>query len=535
VYDIECPSKETLDFFNLGFYDGEKYWNFRKIEDFLNHVTRKEYAGYRLFAHFGGRFDVHYVFDWLRAHAPEVEMEINCSGSSVISLTVRGRGARLRFTDSYRLLPKSLATLTHEFDVRHKKISGAEFTDRLYNEHDCRGLYEVLEQFFDAFDICSETIASHAMRVFRAKYLEKDIYQPNMEIENFCREAYSGGRCEIFRYDESEVNHYDVNSLYPSAMLESVPVEYLYESKHIPERSDLIGFFKAKIFYPDRYLPILPFHADKLYFPTGVFEGTFSSLDLKLAEREGAEVEILQGKIFLAEPILKEYALSMFALKQEAEREGKKGLRYVYKILNNSLYGKFGQRREQRSYCIDDGRAGLYPLPNGIAYYLSESRAAHILPHIAATITSRARAIQFDLLKRGKQWYTDTDSLFTSELYPVSDALGALHYEGRGTFHAYRLKEYKFNNEYKIKGLPRSKNEDAEKRAVEDKELAEKYLAGEMTLNERMRGWPESIRAGKETVARVIRPRFRREIMDKRARDGQYDTRPWSVQEILAS
>lgn len=534
MYDIETPGKESLDFHNVGFYDGEEYINFRSMAEFMNHIARKDYHGWRFFAHFGGRFDVHYVFDWIREHSPDTFMTINCAGSSVISLSVKKGEHWIRFSDSYRLLPKSLDTLTHEFDVKHKKLRGRSFTDELYNEHDCRGLYEVLEQFFDAFETCSETIASHAMRVFRSHYLHKDIYQPHRAVEEFCRAAYVGGRCEIYRFDEAEVNHYDVNSLYPSAMLAPVPIEYLYATKVLCETPNRIGFYRAQIKYPDCYMPILPFHSDKLYFPTGEFEGNFSSIDLQRAISEGAEVRILHGHVFHAENILKEYAENMFKLKQDAERAGNRGLRYVYKILNNSLYGKFGQRRQQRSFIVDDGRLGAFPLPNGLAWYLTESRSAHILPHIAATITSRARNIQFDLLKRGQQWYTDTDSLFTSALYAVDDALGSLHFEGRGKFRAYRLKEYKFNEEYKIKGLPRSKNEDDEARQREDRELAEKYLAGEMTFNERMKGWTESVRQGEKTVCRIIRPRIRREIVDKRARAGEYDTRPWRVAELIA-
>jgi hypothetical protein len=534
VYDIETLGKDSLEFHNCGFFDGETYTNFLSMEDFLCHCLRKQYNGWRFFAHFGGRFDVHFVFDWLRKMNPSLMMEINCSGSSVISLTIREGKNRWRFVDSYRLMPKSLATLTNDFDVQHKKLKGLDFTDELYNEHDCRGLYEVLEIFFDQFDICSETIASHAMRVFRQEFLSREIWQPNRETEDFIRRSYYGGRCEIFRYDRREVNHFDVNSLFPSAMCEPVPVEYLFESRELCDSQNRIGFYHASIDYPETYLPVLPFRAEKLYFPIGEFEGVFTSMELQKAINDGARVKIFRGKVFKAEPILRDYAESLFELKRQAEIDGKNGLRYITKILLNSLYGKFGQRREQRSFIVDDGRAGVYPLPNGLAWYLTESHAAHILPHISSTITARARLIQHDLLSQAKNWYTDTDSLFTTAVYPCDDKLGALHYEGKGVFQAYRLKEYFFNEEYKIKGLPRSRNDDAEKRKEEDRILAELYLAGEEIFSERMAGWAESIRAGLKTVRRVERPRHRLIVRDKRARIGD-DTRPWNVKELLAA
>ncbi len=462
-------------------------------------------------------------------------MEINCSGSAVISLTVHDSKHRWRFVDSYRLLPKSLATLTNDFDVKHKKLVGLDFTDRKYNEHDCRGLWEVLEIFFDSFAICSETIAAHAMRVYRTHFMKREIWQPHREIENFVRQAYAGGRCEIYRYDEAELNNYDVNSLFPCAMLEPVPVEYLFQSRELPGNSSRIGFYRATIDYPDCYLPVLPWHDEKLYFPVGKFEGTYTNMELERAMVDGAKVEISEGRVFAASPIMSDYALSLFEMKKQAEQDGLSGKRYIAKILMNSLYGKWGQRREQRCYFVDDGRIGVWPLANGIAYYEMESHAAHINPHIAATITARARLMQHALLCKARNWYTDTDSLFTDANYETGDSMGALHYEGSGKFQAYRLKEYRFNGEYKIKGLPRSKDSDAEKRKAIDFELAELYLAGKAPVQPRMAGWAESIRAGEQTVRRVWRPRKPGATMDKRARAGQFDTRPWNVSELGAA
>jgi hypothetical protein len=536
VYDIETPGIDSLEFYCCGFFDGEKYWNFKTMGDFLCHVLKKEYNGWRFFAHFGGRFDVHYVFDWLRANEPDTYMEINCSGSCVISLTIRQSRNRWRFCDSYRLLEASLATITKEFAVAHQKLKGRAFTDLEYNEYDCRGLYECLEIFFNQFEICSETIASHAMRVFRSRFMRTDLYQPHREIENFVRRSYCGGRCEIYRYDSAQLNHYDVNSLYPAAMLQPVPVEYLMQSRELPDDdSKRIGFYEAIIEQPETYLPVLPARLEKLYFPVGHFKGVFTSMELRAAIEAGAKVKILQGRVFLAEPIMREFTESLFEMKKQAELEGNNGKRWIMKKCLNSLYGKWGQRREQRAFIVDDGRAGLFPLPNGLAYYLMESHAAHILPHISAAITSRARLIIHGYLTQARSWYTDTDSLFTDSTLPVSADIGAMKFEGRGGFQAYRLKEYKFADEYKIKGLPRSKNENEAERLREDRELQERYLAGYVIEYERMIGWTESVRLGEKTVRRIVRPRQRLEIRDKRARDGPVDTRPWNVKELVAA
>ena len=415
--------------------------------------------------------------------------------------------------------------------------------DKEYNEYDCRGLYEVLEIFFDQFNICSETIASHSLRVFRRYFQHRDLYQPHRECEDFVRRAYCGGRCEIYRYDTAELNHYDINSLYPAAMRYPVPVEYLMQSRELPDNDDRrIGFFQAQITQPDTYLPILPFHLEKLFFPVGYFEGVFTSMELRAAISAGAKVKILQGRIFTAEPLLKDFVDELYKMKAQAESEGNAGKRYIMKKCVNSNYGKWGQRREQRTFLIDDGSEGLFPLPNGLAYRLAESHAAHILPHISAAVTSRARLMIHEYLLKARSWYTDTDSLFTDSDLPCSAEIGAMKFEGRGQFQAYRLKEYKFDDTYKIKGLPRSRyedpdgNEEREKaeRARLDKELAELYLAGHIVENERMRGWTESVRKGLPAVGRVTFPRTFHQLQDKRCREG-IDTRPWNVKELLAA
>jgi hypothetical protein len=486
----------------VGFYDGVDYHPFYNFGDFLTFVLRKRYHGWRFFAHFGGRFDVHYVFDWLREHEPSTHLEAICSGSCVIGLVVRIGRNRWKFVDSFRLMMASLERLTYDFDVQHKKLKGRKFTDEEYNRHDCMGLYEVLDQFFDIFDICSETIATHAMRVFRSKYLKKDIYQPSREVESFIRKTYFGGRCEIYRYDARQLYKYDVNSLYPAAMLDPVPIDYLWQSRKLPDHDNHIGFYRATVTYPERYLPVLPVKVDKLYFPTGRFEGYFTSPELRQAVQDGAGLKIHSGRIFHAEPLLAEYATDIYKMKQRAEREGKLGIRWTTKFLLNSLYGKFGQRRMQKTYLTDTGEIGLFPLPDGMAFRFIHSRASHIMPHIASTITARARLIIWDYLNKIKSWYTDTDSLFSSKKVPTADGLGGLKLEGRGKFQAHRLKEYNFE-----------------------------YMQGEEISFNRMAGFLESINAGQKTVRHVKQKKKRNQIREKRKRIGN-DTRPWDMIEL---
>lgn len=519
VYDIETLGKGDLTFYSVGFFDGETYCYFRDLDSFLDHVLTSRYRGYRIFAHYGGRFDVHYVFDYLRKKLPTAELAITCAGCNVIALQVRIGKNYWRFCDSYRLLPASLQTLTNDFDVEHKKLPFDSLSME-YNRHDCLGLYEVLAEFFALYGIQAETVASYAMRVFRSRFLRRSILLPSEEVEDFARQTYCGGRCEVYRWDAARVYHYDVNSLYPRAMLDPVPVEYLARSRRLVEDDRHIGFYRATVRYPERYLPVLPVRIMKLFFPVGRFSGYFTSLELRAAIEDGASVWIHEGRIFYAEAILKEYAEAIYRSKVKAEREEKKGARYVNKLLSNSLYGKFGQRRDQRVFMTDDGSPGLFPLPGGLAWKWEKSRAPHIMPQIASTVTSRSRLITLGYLGGGPVWYTDTDSLFTTSRHPTSDKIGALKLEGTGDFQAHRLKEYTFGGDMKAKGVPR------------DEALMRAYLAGDEIRYTRIAGFLESVRDGKSPVRHVEVTRRRGTVVEKRARDGK-DTRPWNFSELM--
>lgn len=526
----------------IGLYDSSDYYCFADLGDFYERVLRRRYSGFRFFAHFGGRFDVAYIFDHLRKYHPRTSFEFYCAGSSVISFTIHRGDSWWRFTDSYRLLPAGLFKLTHDFEaVRHKKQPFAP-TDWQYNMHDCLGLYELLEYFFGIWGVCSETLPAHTMKVWRAFYQDRAIPIPHRDVEDDCRRCYFGGRTEVFRYDEADVRKYDVNSLYPRAMIEPVPVEYIARSRELPDDDRRIGFYHAEVEYPeDVYVPCLPYKMEKLFFPVGRFDCYCTSMELRQAIEDGAKVSIKRGILFLAEPILAPYILDLHAQKQKAEAEGHMGARYVYKIMMNSFYGKFGQGRVRKAYKFDDGSTGLYPLENNpdICWYWTESQSPFIMPHIAAVITARARLITTEWLrlplrkKGGRIYYTDTDSLYTNRLVPDGHGLGEMAFEGRGRFRAVGLKEYLWEGKWSIKGVPTTRKDPRTGEKVYDGTLAERYMRGEEILIERRAGFMESIRRGLPTARRVIAKRQLARPVPKRCRVGD-DTRPWRVDELRA-
>jgi hypothetical protein len=284
VCDIEAY--KWIKFRILGVYGpNDFYQEFRCLRQFFNFLV-EDGQDKQIFAHFGGIYDFMFlmkqvVFD----HDDSFEVTtIIPRGSGVLSFDVIYRDTytnedgkelttivKLRFNDSSALLPFGLENLTKSFDVKHKKGKfdfekwDGKVTQELrdYLKDDCRGLYEVLTRFYNwpliARSGRASTIASQAMRVFRT-LMSEEIPPITGAVDDFVRKAYFGGRTEIFKpyYDDQKttLKTYDVNSLYPFAMLaHEYPTqrddrEFYYNPKKM-------GFWHVDVEVPDMYVPPL--------------------------------------------------------------------------------------------------------------------------------------------------------------------------------------------------------------------------------------------------------------------------------------
>ena len=510
----------------IGCFDGKDYYQFRNVPDFLNHIMRWEYRHWRWFAHFGGRYDLNFIYDYLATNVTNAKVSFYCSGSMVMAMDIRKGDCHARLCDSFRLLPASLRELTIAFDVKHKKTK-YDFEDMAYgrelleyNEQDCRGLYEVLETFFRETGMMSETFASHSLKVWRKDYLRQTIWKPRDSVSEFVRKGYHGGRVEVFKRQSDHLMCYDVNSMYPYVMREALPMEYIAESRRL--KDNYYGFVEAEITVPDCYIPVLPVRQEKLFFPVGRIRGVWSTEELQIAENYGTRIQrIIKAVYFKCEPILAEFVTKLYDLKKYATEP----TRTIAKYLLNSFYGKFGQAPVKRVYTTEnDAPARSFPImhpdgtPSGFAYYERESRAAYLLPHISAAVTSKAR---LHLLSRLNDniYYCDTDSVFTTDIIDTSKEIGGWSLVGEGECKFWQPKLYKFKGEWKAKGLDRKQSIDA-------------FVNGDINKVTRRKSIKEAMRDGSRATMDVIIEKRLRESRPKRAWISDNDTRPWNIKEL---
>lgn len=525
TWDVEAEDWWTLQV--IGCFDGKDYYWFRNVPDFLDHILRWKYRHWRWFAHFGGRYDLNFIYDYLRTR-PDVKVSFYCSGSMVMAMDIRKGDCHARLCDSFRLLPSALRSLTISFDVKHKKteydFTNMQFCRELleYNEQDCRGLYEVLEQFFEQTGMMSETFASHSLKVWRKDFLKERIWKPRDDISEFVRGSYHGGRVEVFKRQSPQLLCYDVNSMYPYVMRAELPMQYVAESRSL--KTNYFGFIDAEIIAPDCYIPVLPYRQEKLYFPIGKMRGIWTNEELMVAENFGYRIQkIYRAVYFRTAPILRDFVTKLYQLKKGAEEP----TRTIAKYLLNSFYGKFGQNPDKKVYCNEaDAPQGATPiltpdgLPSGFAYYERRSNAAYLLPHISSAVTSKAR---LHLLSRLNQniFYCDTDSVFTTDTLTTGDEIGEWSLVGEGECQFWQPKLYKFRGQWKAKGL------DTKTQSIDA------FVQGDINTVIRRKSIKEALRDGTDACMDVTTEKRLRDSRSKRAwLSNNQDTRPWDIKEL---
>jgi hypothetical protein len=105
--------------------------------------------------------------------------------------------------------------------------------------------------------------------LYPLKYLDKKFLDINIPIltnklDTIIRLAYIGGSTDYFYKYGENLKHYDVNSLYPKAMCNPMPIEILGEVVGSDVKlENVFGFCEAKITSPDNLsIPLLPCKVD---------------------------------------------------------------------------------------------------------------------------------------------------------------------------------------------------------------------------------------------------------------------------------
>lgn len=466
-------------FLVLGYYDGKEVKNFYAISDFIKFLFGNSEVPCDIFAHFGGRFDFLFLIQDVLENFPSLKIEdIIPMGSGMLSLTLRKGKKKITFRDSSALLPFSLKKITESFHVSHikqewdhSKTKGVTKKLLLYLEYDLKGLYESLEKYYSEELIKNAgfayTQAGQALKILRC-YIKEPICSLSNQLDSQLRPGFYGGRTEIFKpyyKGKKPLFCFDVNSLYPTAMLENeFPNEFEHETDTFEKNK--LGIYFCDVVMPPMYIPPLGItYKHKYIFPVGKFSGYFTSAEIEYSKTLGAKFKIKNGWIFSnGGKFFENFISSLYRIRKETTDPVRST---IAKLLMNSAYGRFALNRERENLVFDDGSCGLTPFKEikaGKNTYRLMLKDVDLKSFsniaIACFITSYARIYMHKLMMTApnEMYYTDTDSMYTTHEFTSSKELGALKLEDTVESACFLLpKTYIAGNKIVMKGFDKKK------------------------------------------------------------------------------
>ncbi len=447
------PSLPTMDIEALnwtipiavGFYDGIKYHEFIKekesqdvVWDFLTFL-RENYYGYKIYAHCASRFDNKFIMASLVQHGEKINLDMGL-------VSLKWEGPNICFEDSYLLVPMSLERAAHLFGAEEKKewdfslqLNPWEMGEKLgifrnYLKTDCMSLsqimFKVCELMGTTFGVMpSISLSTTAVKVFDKCFYDIDKISPNEEFEDFIRDAIYGGRNEVYCKYGEKINIYDIKSMYVSCYNEPVPIGQMRWIKPDIEKGTLC---EATVKVPkDLYIGPLPLRRHgKLIFPTGEFTSWWDTCELRNSLKFRVDVKIRRQLCAEEEPVMDSFGKFIGYIRGNKNDE-------FWKMFGLSVTGKLGQSRWRDDIKhISDIKdlQGWTPLDGDEKYFSTKRYVNGHMPYVKPAIDMRIRAkarikhLDFILgaMKKGKVFYGDTDSLYTTAKLPIGKQVGEL-------------------------------------------------------------------------------------------------------------
>lgn len=508
VFDTETAGlRGRPDAFVFGVVRGYMYTRvIYSVEEFIEEFEKPMYNKKYVFAH-----NAEYDLSVLYGNIYKMDNKAIFNGK-FISAT----NGNCLFADSLNIFPASVEKIGDlmgfpKLKIHRKFKEGAKNIkvtkkDIEYCIRDCDVVIKGLTEIFDKVGAVKITLAGLSLDFFRRSYLDFHI-DFNEKLSNNFFNSYFGGRTEAFKLGDMKAVAYDINSMYPFAMLNCIfpNPKYLKELKKMPDKDLFIRHFlgryegvaELKVNHKENYFGFLPIRKDgKLIFPVGIFSGWWNFNEIRLALKYGM-IEILEIKnITYSRKMESPFKKFVDALYTDRKNSGNELERLILKLLLNSLYGKFGQRKKSEHVYIEDIRKD-YPI---IDYYkaqgtllkikpfnserfdmflevlnLSQEKIYNSIPVFSSYITSYARGMLLENLEYYKNFdpvYCDTDSIFLeyNPEIPHSDELGGWKLEEKIITNIRGLKNYSYIADGKIidkiKGIPKKAKKVGENKYV---------------------------------------------------------------------
>jgi len=405
------------------------------IDNFIKFIM--EYPSpFVWYAHFA-QYDWRYIMDYIHDNKLHVNIGMRTDNDIYEIVIIRADKKKIIMRDSYALFNSSLEKMADSFcpeipklkiDIEHYDPTNQTHIE--YAKRDVLILLTAMPKIFALlrkhFDIePNATFAGTSLKGWQNTLEFTEIYNTseyNVQ-ELFIRQAYYGGIVFLTTTNtQTNCITLDINSSYPSIMLE-YGVPYGRVIKTTDYKCGKMGIYRCRVKAPDRLvIPIIPARnqAGQMRWYSGEFDTVCTNVELIFAANHGYEIlEIYEGLVF-EEVIFPFEKHISHCRKIRVEFKGGPE-EYLAKFMQNSLYGKFGSKRERRRiisvHDISDAdliKAVPYD-DAGKWYVLKElDEGMRTLPEWSVFITAHARIkLLTAAYSAGVEnvYYGDTDSL----------------------------------------------------------------------------------------------------------------------------
>ncbi len=347
------------------------------------------------------------------------------------------------FSTSLKILGKNVGV--EKLEVDFNKVSKKELN--IYCKQDVNILLQTWKKYLNWFmenDLGNFgiTISSQAFNTFRHRFMNTDIFIHNRRaVLNLERESYFGGRTECFKlgnFTDDTFYYLDINSMYPAVMFDNkFPTKFLSYDLNI--KPIVLELMMKKFSAVARVIiktknPIVPTRMNnKLVYPVGKFETVLSTPELKLVIEEKCLYKVISATYYEDDFIFKEFINFFYTERVKAKHENNIAYVLFFKLLMNSLYGKFGQKvgqwetigkckSEEVEYWSEfvpslNKVYRMRKISGLIQCYKREQESFNSFPAISSHVTSFARVKLYEFMKIADPknvYYCDTDSLFVN-------------------------------------------------------------------------------------------------------------------------
>lgn len=414
-----------------------------------------------------GMFLVHYFIDkgynFVQLKNYRAKMEIKtfswiCDNQGTIyRIIVQTEKQKIIFLDSYKLLLSSVEGLGKILNLPKLKIDYDEYehfdkkedlpevlVEYLYR--DIEVVMHFMQTLYKKIPKVKTTLASTSYNMFIDFYGRNNFYKdfgsykisPLMDKEwEFAKDSYRGGLTltsplwneKLIELKNTLGHSYDVNSLYPFVMeTNRMPYGQPFKNKKLETDICLVQIKILNAYISSEFLPAVIPNNNKAFF-NGNYLREVKDLTINVWENElkiwekfyDMKYIVLDRLYFHTKFVFKEFIEKIKTMKIEAPNEVE---RFIAKILQNSLYGKFGENYIKLSkilvYDISHNLRGKRygEKQDWVEQQISTEEEYKSYIPMASYITALARCKLMKAIYENKEnfLYCDTDSLYLKDV-----------------------------------------------------------------------------------------------------------------------